>query len=107
MDANAAASTIGSVVGFVLCGGLITAGLTVSIIRFSRSRRPREAQLNRVASMLNGCRVAYLSKIETSLSPQELAALAWSRGYLMADHRFTKYYEFVYAPNPGPWRGRP
>ena len=94
-------STIGSVVGFVVCDGLIAAGITMTVIKFSRSRRPREAQLQRVASKLNGCRVAYLSKIETSLSPQELAALAWSRGYVMADNQYAKYYEFVYTPGQG------
>jgi hypothetical protein len=105
----ASSSIVERAVGFVFCSVVIAAGAVPTAIRFARSRRSREEQVNRVVSMLDGRRTAYLSKIETSLDPQVLARLAHSRGYFMADHRFGKYYQFVYAwqqappGRPGPW----
>jgi hypothetical protein len=44
----------------------------------------------------------YFRKMEIGLAQEDLLRVAYSRGYSLIDHRFGKYYEFVYTPHqPG------
>jgi hypothetical protein len=115
LAAGAADSTLASVLGFILIGGLVASGLTLTIIRVVRSTKSREKQMARLAAQLDGRSRVYLRMIENGLEKPDLLWVARSRGYGMIEHRFQKYYEFVYVPpqrppgGPGPWQyqGRP
>ncbi|SEF28970.1 hypothetical protein SAMN05421837_104440 [Amycolatopsis pretoriensis] len=95
-------SIVAHVFTYVFFGGLLAAGMTMTIIRFVRSTKSRERQMARVAGLLDGRRQVYIGKMELSLALEDLARVAYSRGYSVIDHRFGKYYEFVYTPyQPG------
>ncbi|QKV77483.1 hypothetical protein [Amycolatopsis sp. Hca4] len=102
MTGHSVASTIGSVVGFVFCGGLVTAGMTVTIVRALRATKSREKQMTRLAAQLDGRNQVCIRKMELGLSVEDMLRVAYSRGYSLIDHRVWKYYEFVYTPyQPG------
>ncbi|WP_290055329.1 hypothetical protein [Amycolatopsis solani] len=85
-----------------LMGLVIVGGLTLTIVRAMRSRRPREKQMAFLAAELDGRAQVYLRMIEIGLAEQDLAWVAGSRGYSVIVHRSFKYYEFVYTPHqPG------
>jgi hypothetical protein len=94
------------VFAFAVVGGLLASGITVSVVRFVRSRRPRQEQMARLAAQLNGRWQVCVRMEETGLDRADLLRVAYSRGYGMIEHRFGKYYEFVYAPHRVP-SGRP
>ncbi|WP_328447485.1 MULTISPECIES: hypothetical protein [unclassified Amycolatopsis] len=99
MIVAAGSETLKSVAAYVVWGGLIGVGMTFTIIRFARSRKPREEQMARLAVRLNGERQVYLRMEENGLDHADLVRVAGSRGYGLIVHRFGKYYEFVYAPH--------
>jgi hypothetical protein len=98
----AGAETLRNVAAYVVFGGLFAAGLTVAVIRFLRTRKPREEQMARLAARLNGDRQVCVRMEEIGLDHADLLRVAYSRGYGLIVHRFGKYYEFVYAPHRVP-----
>ncbi|WP_410637326.1 hypothetical protein [Amycolatopsis sp. lyj-346] len=81
---------------------VVTAGLTLTIVRALRSTKPREEQMAGLATQLDGRNQVYIRKMEIGLSREDLLRVAYSRGYSLIDHRVGKYYEFVYTPHqPG------
>jgi len=101
----AGAETLRTVAAYVVVGGLFGVGMTFTIIRFARSRKPREEQMARLAARLNGDRQVCVRMEEIGLEYADLVRVAYSRGYGLIVHRVAKYYEFVYAPHrapPGP-----
>jgi hypothetical protein len=104
MAAGPSASPVVGVIGFVLIGGAIVAGATLNIVRALRARKPREKQMMRLAAQLDGRNQVFIRTIEIGLSREDLLRVAYSRGYSLIDHRFGRYYEFVYTPHqPGRW----
>jgi hypothetical protein len=104
MAADPSASPVVGVIGFVLIGGAIVAGATLNIVRALRARKPREKQMMRLAAQLDGRNQVFIRTIEIGLSREDLLRVAYSRGYSLIDHRFGRYYEFVYTPHqPGRW----
>ena len=90
------------VIAYVFWGGLVAAGLTLTIVRIVRSAKPREKQMARLATRLDGRSQVCIRMIENGLSREDLLLVARSRGYSLIVHEFGKYYEFVYTPyQPG------
>ncbi len=90
-----------------LCGGLMALVLTITIVRVTRGRRPREQQIAELAARLDGRERVTIRMVELGLSRPDLYGVANSRGYGLIEHHFGKYYEFVYAPHQGrPWTTR-
>ena len=78
--------------------------VTLTIIRLNRRGQPREQQLARLATRLDGRNKVTIRMVEFSVSQADLLWVARSRGYSMIEHRFgsASYYEFVYTPHrPG------
>ncbi|MGW4061005.1 hypothetical protein ACWEGE_22170 [Amycolatopsis sp. NPDC004747] len=87
---------------YVIIGFVALAGLTLTIVRVLRSVKPREKQMARLATELDGRNKVYIRKIELGLSQEDLLRVAYHRGYSLIDHRFGQYYEFVFTPHqPG------
>ncbi|MBE1500123.1 hypothetical protein H4696_007223 [Amycolatopsis lexingtonensis] len=91
----------------VLMGLVIVGGLTLTVVRTMRSRKPRETQIARLVAELDGRSRVYLRMMEVGLDHRDLLQVAQSRGYSLIVHQVGKYYEFVYTPQqPGrsvPW----
>ncbi|RSD20338.1 hypothetical protein EIY87_15650 [Amycolatopsis eburnea] len=95
------------VLGVIVFGGILAVSVTVNVIRFRKSRKPREHQMALLAARLDGRRQLYLRFDETGLDQGDLLRVGYSRGYGLIEHKVGKYYEFVYAPHQpgrsGPW----
>ncbi|RSM43411.1 hypothetical protein DMA12_19370 [Amycolatopsis balhimycina DSM 5908] len=88
----------------VLCGSAFALVVTLIIVRLSRRGQPREQQLARLATRLDGRNKVTIRAVEFSVSQADLLWVARSRGYSMIHHQFGRYYEFVYTPHqPGRW----
>ena len=86
----------------LVCGAAFAGVLTIVIIRLSRRGQPREQQLNRLAAQLDGRSRVSIRTVEFGVAKADLLWVARSRGYSMVEHRFGRYYEFVYTPHlPG------
>ncbi|GAB3141033.1 hypothetical protein [Amycolatopsis sp. NPDC004378] len=83
----------------VVLGGLLAASLIVTIIRINRGSQPREQQMARLASRLDGRNKVTIRMAEFGISRADLHWVAQSRGYALVEHQFGKYYEFLYAPH--------
>jgi hypothetical protein len=100
--ASNSAGPLAALIILVVCGGLVAVTAAAVIIRVMRGRRPREQQLADLAGRLDGRSRVSIRKVEIGLGQADIHWVAQSRGYSLIDHRFGKYYEFVYTPHqPG------
>ncbi|MCR6481259.1 hypothetical protein M8542_00350 [Amycolatopsis sp. OK19-0408] len=88
----------------VVGAGLIAAVVVITVVRVSRGQRPREQQMAELAARLDGRSRFSIRMAELGLGRPDIHWVAQSRGYVLVEHQFGKYYEFVRLPQtPGPW----
>ena len=91
-----------TLLAIVVIGSGIAAAFTMIIIRLMRRGEPREKRLSRLAARLDGRSRVAIRMVEFGVPKADLIWVAQSRGYVMSENRFGKYYEFFRMPHqPG------